>query len=33
VVTPDGPDEFEAVLRARANLGATGPRQLKGPFI
>ena len=33
VVTPDLPDEFESVLRARANLGAGNAREMKGPFI
>jgi hypothetical protein len=33
IVTPDRPDAFESVLRARANLGAGNGRHLKGPFI
>jgi hypothetical protein len=33
IVTPDKPDEFESLLRARANLGGRNPRPMKGPFI
>ncbi len=33
VVTPDRPDEFESVLRARAGLGPGEGRRVKGPFI
>ena len=33
IVTPDKPDEFESMLRDRANLGARNARQMKGPFI
>ncbi len=33
IVTPDRPDEFESVLRDRADLGAGNARQMKGPFI
>jgi hypothetical protein len=33
IVTPDEPDAFESVLRARANLGEGDARQMKGPFI
>lgn len=33
IVTPDEPDEFESVIRGRADLGAGNARQMKGPFI
>ena len=33
IVTPDRPDEFESVVRSRANLEACNGRQMKGPFI
>lgn len=33
IVTPDRPDEFESVLRARANLSASAPHPMRGPFI
>lgn len=33
IVTPDDPDAFESVLRARANLGSGTGSQTKGPFI
>jgi hypothetical protein len=33
IVTPDNPDAFEPVLRARASLGAGTTRHKKGPFI
>jgi hypothetical protein len=33
IVTPDKPDEFESVLRSRANLGAGNARPMTGPFI
>jgi hypothetical protein len=33
IVTPDEPDSFESVVRARAKLGAANARRMKGPFI
>ena len=33
IITPDDPDAFEPVLRARARLEAGDARQSKGPFI
>lgn len=33
VVTPNDPDEFESVLRDRADLGAGNAREFNGPFI
>jgi hypothetical protein len=33
IVTPDNPDEFESVLRGRANLEPGDAGQKKGPFI
>jgi hypothetical protein len=33
IVTPDRPDAFESVVRARAHLGATPARKMKGPYI
>jgi hypothetical protein len=33
IVTPDDPDAFEAVVRARADLGEEGPPRKRGPFI
>lgn len=33
IVTPDLPDAFESVIRARAQLGAGNAREMKGPFI
>jgi hypothetical protein len=33
IVTPDDPDDFESVLRGRANLESDDAGQRKGPFI
>lgn len=33
IITPDSPDQFEAALRARAQLGPGNARTMKGPFI
>ncbi len=33
IVTPDDPDAFERVLRARTNLAAADAREMKGPFF
>jgi hypothetical protein len=33
IVTPDRPDEFEAVLRERAQLEGDNERAMKGPFF